>query len=153
MVILILKTISVIVAGLMVGNELAVGAFVHPRLSALDDKTHAASAQALARVYGAAMPIWYAAVLILTVALTLVMQPWSIATEIAAVAAAIWLGSIVFTLVFPVPINNQVIRWDLDALPDNWKALRKQWDQFHAIRVVMLLLALTCLTIACFIAE
>lgn len=152
MVVLVLKTISVIVAGLMVGNELAVSAFVHPRLSALDDKVHAASAQALARVYGAVMPIWYAAVLILTVALTLVV-PWSIATELAAVAAAIWLGSIIFTLVFPVPINNQVIRWDLDALPDNWKALRKRWDQFHAIRIVMLLLALTCLTVACLIAE
>ncbi|MBW4469610.1 MAG: DUF1772 domain-containing protein [Stenomitos rutilans HA7619-LM2] len=151
MVVLVLKTISVIVAGLMVGNELAVSAFVHPRLSALDDQAHAASAQALARVYGAVMPIWYAVVLILTVALTLVV-PWSIATELAVVSAAIWLGSIIFTLVFPVPINNQVIRWNLDALPNNWKALRKQWDHFHAIRIVMLLLALTCLTVAGLIA-
>lgn len=119
MVVLVLKAISVIVAGLMVGNELAVSAFIHPRLSVLDDKTHAASAQALARGYGAVMPVWYAVVLSLTVVMTLLMPPWSTATKLAGVSAMIWLGSIIFTLLLPVPINNQVIRWNLDSLPDH----------------------------------
>lgn len=153
MIVIMLKTISIVIAGLMVGNELAVSAFVHPRLAALDDKVHAASTQALARVYGAVMPIWYAVVLISTVATALVLQPWSTATEIAATSAIIWLSSIIFTILFPFPINNQIIRWNLDSLPDNWKELRRKWDKLHTIRIFMLLSALTCLTVACLIAK
>ena len=43
-----LQIITVVIAGLMVGNELAVSAFVHPQLYRLDDQYHAATSKALA---------------------------------------------------------------------------------------------------------
>ena len=58
-----LYTIAILASGLMVGNELAVSV-LDTRLRALDDRSHAAAAQALARVYGAVMPVPDAAVLL-----------------------------------------------------------------------------------------
>jgi hypothetical protein len=55
----------------------------------------------------------------------------------------------VYSLLSPVPINNQVARWQLDSLPANWRDLRRRWDLLHAIRVVFLIVALILLVAAC----
>ena len=144
-------TLAIVVSGLMVGNELAVSAFVHPRLRGLDDRSHAAAAQALARVYGAVMPFWYVAVLLLTAGIAATMRPlWSRPALLAVASVMLWICAIVFTLLGgPVRINNEVIGWDLQALPRDWKARRQRWDRLHALRVCLLLAALICLIAAC----
>jgi Domain of unknown function (DUF1772) len=147
---LALCTLAIVASGLMVGNELAVGVFVHPRLRGLDDRSHAAGAQALARVYGTVMPFWYGAVLLLTVLIAATMRPaWSIRAWLAIASTILWFCAIVFTLLGPVRINNEVIGWDLQALPTDWKSRRQQWDRLHATRVCILLVALACLVVAC----
>ncbi len=111
---------TVIVAGLMVGNEFAVSAFVHPSFSQLDDTAHASSAQSLARIYGRVIPFWYALVLIMTLAVTINLGlARSEVLWLAVVSTALWVLSIVFTLIGPVPINNQVIGWDAERLLDD----------------------------------
>ena len=52
----VLNVVAIIVAGLMVGNELAIAAFVHPTLDKLPDDVHLPAASALARVLGSFMP-------------------------------------------------------------------------------------------------
>jgi len=52
---------------------------------------------------------------------------------------------IVYSVLLPVPINNQIARWQPDSLPPNWKELRRRWDALHAIRVGFLLVALVLL--------
>ena len=47
-----LNVVAIIVAGLMVGSELAIAAFVHPTLDRLPDNVHLPVASALARVLG-----------------------------------------------------------------------------------------------------
>lgn len=136
---------TIVIAGLMVGNEFAVSAFVNPSFSQLDDTAHAPTAQSLARIYGRVMPFWYALVLILTVAVSINLR--------LARSEALWLSSIVFTLIGPLPINNQVIGWDLEHLPPNWKDLRSRWDRLHAIRVAILFAAFVCLVNACLIMK
>ena len=49
---------AIIVAGLMVGSELAIAAFVNPTLDRLPDNVHLPVASALARVQGRFMPFW-----------------------------------------------------------------------------------------------
>lgn len=150
----ILYTVAIGISGLMVGNELAVSAFVHPQLWKLDDKTHTASVQSLARIYGAFMPFWYALVLLLTVVLTYTLYPdRSTPFWLAVTSMMLWFISIVFTLIGPVRINNEVIHWDLEALPKNWQARRKRWDQLHAFRVFILTVAFICLILACLMAQ
>jgi hypothetical protein len=51
-----LNVVAIIVAGLMVGRELAIVAFVHPTLDRLPD-VHLPVASALARVLGRFMPV------------------------------------------------------------------------------------------------
>lgn len=148
-------TLVIVVTGLMVGNELAVGVFVHPQIGKLDDATHVRSAQVLARVYGAIMPFWYALGLLL-IGITAFhlrnRQPAS-AFTLAASAAALWAGVIVYTVVNLAPINAEVARWNLDALPGNWQERRRLWDKRHLGRVFVLIVAFALLTFACLAAR
>ena len=64
----VLDVVAIIVAGLMVGSELAIAAFVHPTLDKLPDDVHLPAASAIARVMGTAMPFWYILTLLLTLA-------------------------------------------------------------------------------------
>src|ERR1035438_6298898 len=64
----VLSVVAIIVAGLMVGSELAIAAFVHPTLDKLPDDVHLPAAGALARVQGKLMPLWYILVFLLTLA-------------------------------------------------------------------------------------
>jgi hypothetical protein len=52
-------------------------------------------------------------------------------------------------VLLPVPINNQVARWQPDSVPANWRDLRRRWDLLHAIRVVFLVIALILLVASC----
>jgi hypothetical protein len=61
-----LNVTAILVAGLMVGSELAIAALIHPTLETLKDEVHLPAATALARVLGKLMPFWYALVLLLT---------------------------------------------------------------------------------------
>jgi uncharacterized membrane protein len=55
----VLNVVAILVAGLMVGRELAIAVFVHPTLDRLPDDVHLPAAGALARVQGRFMPFWY----------------------------------------------------------------------------------------------
>ena len=52
-------------------------------------------------------------------------------------------------VLLPVPINNQIARWQPDSVPANWRDLRRRWDLLHAIRVVFLVIALILLVASC----
>ena len=146
----VLEIASVVVAGTMVGNELAIAVFVHPRLSRLDDASHVRAVQPLAVVLGAVMPFWYALTLIATLVVAFVARPSGMSGHgDALVAAGLFAAMIVYTVLLPVPINNQVARWRPEALPDNWRALRQRWDRLHAFRVVVLAVAFVLLVTAC----
>jgi uncharacterized membrane protein len=70
----VLNVVAIIVAGLMVGNKLAIAVFVYPALNRLPDDVHLPAASALARVMGTVMPLWYILVFLLTLA-EVVIQP------------------------------------------------------------------------------
>lgn len=64
---------------------------------------------------------------------------------VIVVASALFAASIVYTVLLPVPINNEVTRWQPESLPGNWRQLRRRWDKLHAFRVVLLFVALVLL--------
>jgi hypothetical protein len=55
---------------------------------------------------------------------------------------------IILTILLPVPINNQIAGWNLDRLPADWLSMRRRWDLYHRIRVVLLLVAVTMLVLS-----
>ena len=145
-----LEVATVVVAGMLTGSEFAVAVFFHPRISRLEDAVHIRTAQTLAKVLGVVMAFWYPLTFLLALALTLVARPARSTPWWLALAATVLFALIsVYSVLLPVPINNQVARWQPDSVPANWRDLRRRWDLLHAIRVVFLVIALILLVASC----
>ena len=143
-----LNVIAILVAGLMVGCELAIAAFVHPTLETLPDAIHLPAASALARVLGRFMPFLYILVFLLTVAEAVIQ--WHQSTRLpiwVATSAILWMFAIVFTVTTLVPINNHIASWEKVTPPADWKTFRSRWDMLHRWRVVLLTIAFAFLIV------
>ncbi len=133
--------VAVLLSGMLAGNEFAIAAFVHPALARLDDATHAKAVRAIATVTGRAMPFFYAAATISGLGMVITLPAAGCRWWLSAIACGLLVASIAFTLIGPLPINNRIVAWDLNALPAEWKSDRMRWDRLHRIRVVMLVAA------------
>ncbi|HEU4378751.1 MAG TPA: hypothetical protein VFR73_09270 [Hyphomicrobiaceae bacterium] len=89
---------------------------------------------------------WWMAGLLLPLALVanLALAYWE--TNLLALAAAVLvLTNLVIFYFFTYPVNVTTQNWTL--MPDNWEALRVQWEYSHAVNAVVTFLAF-CLSIA-----
>ena len=143
----LLDTITITFAGLMVGNELAVSAFVNPALWALDSGPQAQGLSLLARSLGRVMPVWYGLCLALLM-LELFLHRHQAALVPLLTATLIWVGVIVFTISMLVPINNRIASLDTAAPAPGWKHDHKKWDSLHRVRILLLAVAVFALTYA-----
>jgi uncharacterized membrane protein len=129
-------------AAMMVGNEFAVAAFVHPQLQKLSDTAHAEAASSLAAVLGKAMPLWYGLALALIVGAAFEHRPLSTGSGLLiALAAVLWAGTIAFTIVALVPINNRLAQMNPEHPYNGWRTDRTRWDRLHRIRVALLVVS------------
>ena len=103
----LLNIITIISAGLMVGNELSVSAFVNPALRRLESGPQAQALSVLARSLGRAMPVWYGLCLALLVLESFLHRHETMLVPLLT-AAALWAGAIVFSISALVPINNRI---------------------------------------------
>jgi hypothetical protein len=140
--------IAVLVTVLLTGSELAIGVFVHPVLSKLQDSAHAEAAKPLALLLGKVMPFWYAAALLWVVVSLLARAVGTWSWWACLSSAALLAVTVPFSLVCLVPINNRVAALDLNALPGGWKGDCRRWDQYHSIRILILLLASVAIALA-----
>jgi uncharacterized membrane protein len=130
------------VTGLMVGNELAVAAFVHPQLHKLSHTVHAQTASPLASVLGKAMPVWYGLAFVLILGAAFEHRPVSIGAGLfILLAALLWVATIVFTITMLVPINHRIATMNPEHPYDCWLQDRTRWDQLHQTRVALLIMA------------
>ena len=144
----VLNAVAIIVAGLMVGTELAIAAFAHPTLDKLPDEVHLPAASALARVLGKVMPFWYSLVFLLTVAEAYVQWHQSGHLPIWIVTSAIlWALATVYSITALVPINSRIATWEKVTPPADWKIYRIRWDMLHRWRVVLLTIAFAFLIV------
>jgi len=140
----VLNVVAIIVAGLMVGSELAIAAFVHPTLDKLPDDVHLPAAVALARVMGTVMPLWYILVLLLTLAEVVIQWHQSGRLPIwIATSAVLWILASLYTVTALVPINNRI----KSSPPPDWKTHRRRWDLLHRWRVIFLTIAFAFLIV------
>jgi uncharacterized membrane protein len=143
-----LNVMAIIIAGLMVGNELAVAAFVHPSLDRLPDAVHVPVANALARVLGKVMPFWYALATLLTLAGGLMQWHQSGRMPVCmAVSTGLWVLAIVYSVTALVPINSRIASWEKVTPPADWKTFRGKWDRLHRWRVLLLTTAFAFLIV------
>lgn len=132
----------------MVGNELAVAAFIHPAIGRLRPPAHAAAAKAIASILGRVMPFWYGLGL-----LALLAELWRHHHQphpfrLLLLAAVLWAATIVFTLAALVPRNDRIAAMDPDRPYPTWQVDRSQWDTIHRVRVAVLCVAFALLAFA-----
>ena len=95
------------------------------------------------RMLGRAMPVWYVASLVLTVATALVIDGGAVA---AWTAAALLVVSVVMSIALLVPINNRAQTWTPATAPADWRAQVGRWDRLHVVRVAVIVAAFATLT-------
>ena len=140
----VLNVVAILVAGLMVGCELAIAAFIHPTLDTLPDEAHLPAASALARVLGTVMPFWYNLTFLLTLAE--VVLRWHQSGHLPiwiATSAVLWMLAILYSVTALVPINNRI----KSNPPPDWKTYRLRWDLLHRWRVALLTIAFAFLIV------
>ena len=134
---------------LLMGNEFSIAFFIHPSLTQSDHKAFIPAIQVFARLLGRIMPFWMAGTLAAHLALALFFWASQHAASLFTLyASGVWLFICIFSVIFPVPINNRVGRWNPSALPENWESERKLWDTYNTIRVAFIVLAFVFLVIA-----
>jgi uncharacterized paraquat-inducible protein A len=136
----LLDIITILCIGLMVGTELTVSLFINPIIWQLDDQAQAKAFSLFARYLGKAMPIWYILSLVLLIAEAYLRrhQPALIPLLTAII---IWIAVILYTVTTLVPINNRIV-----ALSTRWRSEHKRWDTLHRWRILLLTIAMVCVT-------
>lgn len=57
--------------------------------------------------------------------------------------ASLFLASCIFISRFGnLPIQSEMLKWNLDSMPANWTVLRDKWWTFHIMRTIVELIAL-----------
>jgi|SRR5215472_11609978 len=146
---MILQLLAVVVLGLMCGSELNVAAFTHPTLNRQPEQAHILARSSLAVLLGHVMPFWMACSALLNLLLLLSFEHLSkSAWRLAAIAFAIQVFAIGFSLVAPVPINNRIGTWTPVSLPKDWKEQEHRWDLYHWFRTCGLIVAFAILVVS-----
>lgn len=144
-----LQLLAVLVLGLMAGNELNVAAFAHPALNRQPLEVHIPMRSSLAIMFGRVMPFWMTGSTLLNL---LVLLPFehlnNDAWRLAAIALAIQVLAVLFSLIGPVPINNRIAKWTPRSLPDDWRAQEHRWDLYHSFRTCGLVVAFVLLVLS-----
>ena len=146
---MILHLIALVILGLMCGSELNVALFSHPVLKKQPLETHILVRSSLATLLGRVMPFWMAGSTLLNL---LVILPFERLNEsawrYAAMAFAIQVLAVVFSLVAPVPINNRIAKWTTNSIPEDWNAQEHRWDMYHFVRTCGLVVAFALLALS-----
>jgi hypothetical protein len=133
----------------MCGSELNVGAFAHPTLNAQTPEVHVPVRAAFAKLFGRVMPFWMSTSTLLNLLLLLPFAGLTgMAWNFAAIAAGVQVCAVLFSIIFPVPINNRIMRWTTTTVPQDWRAQEHRWDSFHAFRTLGLIGSFALLTLS-----
>lgn len=146
---MVIHIIAVLVLGLMCGSELSIAVFAHPVLNRQPIEAHIPVRAALAALLGRVMPFWFAVSTLLNLVILFPLgRLTGSAWNLALIAFCIQVAAVVFSLVFPVPINNRIRVWTVGALPADWKQDEQRWDAYHSWRTVAIIAAFVLLTVS-----
>ena len=131
---------TILCATFMTGNEIAVSRFVNPVIWQLDETSQAKALRLFAALGAKAMPIWYILSLVLLIAEAYLRRHQPALTPLLT-AIIIWIAVILYTVTTLVPINNRIV-----ALSTRWRSEHKRWDTLHRWRILLLTIAMVCVT-------
>ncbi|MGH3677382.1 MAG: anthrone oxygenase family protein [Mycobacterium sp.] len=137
----IIEIVALVIAGPMVGSEIAVAAFTNPIFGRLPDEAYRQARSDGSRLLGRVMPFWYIGTLVVLIAAAVVTSNGLIIT-----AAALMAFVVLLTVTLMVPINNRISAWSETA--DASRDVARRWDRMHWLRVAILVLMFVLLAVA-----
>jgi uncharacterized membrane protein len=144
-----LQFVAALVLGLMCGSELNVAAFAHPALNRQPLAVHIPVRSSFAALLGRVMPFWMVGSTLLNLLLLLRFERLNtVSWRLAAIALAIQVAAVAFSLIGPVPINNRIARWTPESLPNDWRNQEHRWDVYHGVRTLALIVAFALLVVS-----
>lgn len=147
----LLEFATLIVTGFASCAEFGSYAFVHPVIRRLPPEHHVNVEKGLLKTFGRLMPVLMTLCPVLSIAyaiqLSAAVGP---ANTIRWSSAIVFVGALISTFIFNVPINLATGRWNPEDPPQNWKEIRNRWELFQGIRSWLLLIGflLVCLAVA-----
>lgn len=139
----LLDLLTILCAGLMIGNELTVSLFINPVLWRLDEPSQMKALSLFARILGKVMPFWYGLCLLLFGA-EAYLRHHDPSLDLLVAAIVIWVGVILFTIASLLPINNRIAQLSTGSYYEGWQQEHKRWDRLHRWRIALLLAAMVC---------
>ena len=127
---------SLVLAGMLAGNEFGTWAAVHPSLGKLDPAERIRAEQEVTRRYAAIMPAWMGS----TVVTSVLALPFSRGTRgfrSMLFGMVSFVGMLASTRIGNVPINNRVLEMDPEKDQEEFARLRERWDRLHTLRVAL----------------
>ncbi|WP_433606448.1 anthrone oxygenase family protein [Dactylosporangium sp. CA-139114] len=142
----VLQALTLILAGLLAGEEFIVRYGVQPALLRLDDRAHIQARVALVRRLRVVVPAIMLPAVAAAVAVLVLADGPGAAWRWAGVAAlAAFLG---FSFLGTVPINMKVAGWDADAPPADWRATVARWQRLDVLRSSAAIVGFGCFVAA-----
>ena len=140
MTISLIRFINLILAALLAGASFGIWVGLNPTAYSL--ATYLEQQQHLVRSLNVLMVSLVVAATLVTIA-SAWLQRGNKAVFVTLLIAAACFASCIFISRFGnLPIQNEMLTWRADALPDNWTTLRDQWWSFHIMRTIAELIAL-----------
>src|SRR5215210_7547505 len=130
------RFVNLVLAGLLVGNEVGTKVAVHPALEGLSTTERIRAEQEVTRRYGEIMPLWMLSVIVSCLPVVALSRGTHAFLPTAA-GTACFVGMLVSTLIGNVPINNRVLELSPETEGEEFAELRERWDRLHTLRVVL----------------
>jgi uncharacterized membrane protein len=136
----LVRFVNIILAGLLAGVSFGIWIGFNP--SGLSTSTFIEQQQNMLQSIKTLMVFLVVFATIITI-LSAYLQRHDKSTFIFLILAAVlFIACILITRFGNKPIDEMVITWTKDAIPDNWTELRDNWWSFHILRTVAEIIAL-----------
>ena len=132
----ITRSVNLLLAGLLAGNEFGTWAAVHPSLGKLGPAERIRAEQQITRRYAAIMPAWMGST-VTSCLLALLFSRGTAGFRSALFGTVCFVGMLASTRIGNVPINNRVLEMDPEKDQEEFTQLRKRWDSLHTLRVAL----------------
>ena len=130
------RSVDLMLAGMLAGNEFGTWAAVHPSLGKLDPAERIRAEQEITRRYAAIMPAWMGSTVVSCV-LALLFSRGTAGFRSTLFGTVCFVGMLASTRIGNVPINNRLLEMDPERDQEEFARLRERWDRLHTLRVAL----------------
>jgi hypothetical protein len=132
----IVRSVNLVLAGMLAGNEFGTWAAVHPSLGKLGQAERIRAEQEITRRFGAIMPVWMGSAVVSCV-VALLFSRGSAGFRNTLFGTACFVGMLGSTRMGNVPINARVLEIDHKRDQGEFARLRERWGRLHTLRVAL----------------